>query len=355
MATSTTLTGPVAVKRSRGWRSSWVEIVLFLTGAGLFAFLIRRIGVATIAEALARLGFSLPLIIGIEAFAVLANTLSWRCTIVPERRHDVPFRRLMVARIVGDAMNYVITAGAGEIAKTRLLSRYIPMELALASVALAKVTEGIALGLFTILGLIVAWPILMARAVSGATIAVAAAAGAGLVAVGLLALRVGFSAGMIRLFRRLVATQRDHVGLAAAGAPTGTELGPFQQGLVAATAFHSVGWLVSVAELWLACHFLGLGASLGIVFVGEALGVLFDAVFFFVPMRIGAAEGGRVFVFRLLGFSASVGLTLGLVRRMRELVWTVAGLAMYPWLARVDGSVPEHDSDRDRRHTVVAM
>ena len=94
------------------------------------------------------LGLSLPLIIGIEAFAVLANTLSWRCTIAPERRGDVPFRRLMAARIVGDAVNYVIPAGAGEIPKIRLLSQYIPMELAVASVALAKLTEGIALGLF---------------------------------------------------------------------------------------------------------------------------------------------------------------------------------------------------------------
>ena len=89
---------------------------------------------------------------------------------------------------------------------------------------------------------------------------------------------------------------------------------------------------MNVAELWLACHFLGLRPSLGVVFAGEALGALCDGVFFFVPMRIGAAEGGRVFVFALLGFSAAQGLTLGLVRRVRELAWTTIGLAIYPWL-----------------------
>ena len=122
--------------------------------------------------------------------------------------------------------------------------------------------------------------------------------------------------------------------------------------MVGSTIWHLVGWLVNVAELWLACHFLGLRAPLGVVFAGEALGVLFDGLFFFVPMRIGAAEGGRVFVFRLLGFSAGVGLTLGLVRRMRELAWTVAGLSIYPWLARVDGT--ERGSGRDRPGTAVA-
>lgn len=352
MVTSATLAGPAPARRPRGWRSSWVEIALFLAGAGLFAFLIHRIGTATIADALASLGFSLPLIIGVEAFAVLANTLSWRCTIAPEWRADVPFRRLLAARIVGDAVNYVIPAGAGEIPKIRLLSQYIPMELAVASVALAKLTEGIALGLFAILGLVVAWPILTASAVSGVTIAVAAGAGVGLVVGCLVAVRLGFSAAVVRLFRRLVATQRERVRFPEAAVSTDTGMGAFRQGLVGSTIWHLVGWLVNVAELWLACHFLGLRAPLGVVFAGEALGVLFDGLFFFVPMRIGAAEGGRVFVFRLLGFSAGVGLTLGLVRRIRELAWTVAGLSIYPWLARVDGT--ERGSGRDRPGTAVA-
>jgi len=52
------------------------------------------------------------------------------------------------------------------------------------------------------------------------------------------------------------------------------------------------------------------------------------------PMRIGAAEGGRVFVFGLFGLDAATGLTLGLVRRIRELAWTAGGLTLYAWLAR---------------------
>ena len=98
------------------------------------------------------------------------------------------------------------------------------------------------------------------------------------------------------------------------------------------TAWHLAGWLVNVAELWLTCYFLGLHPSLGVVFAGEALAALFDVVFFLVPMKIGVAEGGRVFVFALLGFSPAQGLTLGLVRRVRELTWITIGLAIYPWV-----------------------
>jgi hypothetical protein len=115
--------------------------------------------------------------------------------------------------------------------------------------------------------------------------------------------------------------------------------------------WHLVGWLVNVVELWLACHFLGLHPSLGVVFAGEAFGALCDGALFYVPMRIGAAEGGRVLVFVLLGFSAAQGLTLGLVRRVRGLAWTTTGLAIYPWLCA--GRAREDRAGHDREAATV--
>jgi lysylphosphatidylglycerol synthase-like protein len=354
VAISTALVGRFPARKPRGWRSLWIEIVLFLVGSGLFVALVFRIGLAPIGEALTSLGLSLGLIIGVEIFAILANTLSWRCTIPPERRGDVPFGRLMAARIVGDAVNHVIPAGAGEIPKIRLLSRYLPVELALASVAMAKLTEGIALGLFGLVGLVVAWPVLAASSVSGVAIAVAVLVGLGLAAACLVGVRFKLLATVVRLYRRLGRVHRDCSPLEGAPSSVDAEIAPFQRGVTGSTVWHLVGWLVNVGELWLACHFLGLRPSFGVVFAGEALGVLLDSVFFLVPMRIGVAEGGRVFVFTLLGLSAAVGLTLGLVRRIRELTWTVIGLAIYPWLAHVDGTAPGRGSDRDRRTPVAA-
>src|SRR5262249_11884253 len=152
-------------------------------------------------------------------------------------------------------------------------------------------------------------------------------------------------ATLVRIFNRFSVTHRDRCRVVAA-ISVDTETTPFRRGVASSTVWHLVGWMVNVAELWLACHFLGLRPSLGVVFAAEALGILFDSVFFFVPMRIGAAEGGRLFVFTLLGFSAALGLTLGLVRRMRDLAWTVVGLALYPWLARAAGTAPGEEAVR---------
>jgi hypothetical protein len=341
--------------RHRGPRLPWIEVVLFLTGGGLFVSLLLRIGAAPILEALASLGPSLGLIVGIEVFAILANTLSWRCTIAPVRRGDVPFGRLVAARIVGDALNYVIPPGAGEIPKIRLLSRYIPMEAALASVALAKLTEGIALGLFAIFGLIVACPVLVSHPASGVPIAVAALAGVGLAVGCVAAMRFGFFATAARILHRIGMRRLGASRLGGTAMSVDGEIAQFRRrrmGDVArSTIWHLMGWLVNVAELWLTCQFLGLRPSLGVLVSGEALGALGDGVLFFVPMKIGAAEGGRVVVFALLGLSAAQGLTLGLVRRVRELVWTTIGLVIYPWLG-VGAALGDWVA-RDREATTV--
>src|SRR5262245_47068815 len=308
-------------------------IALFVTGSGLFALLLWKIGTTAITEALAVLGPALWLIVGVELFAILANTLSWRCTIDRQRRRDMPLGRLMAARIVGDALNYVIPAGAGEIWKARLLSRYITAEAAITSVALAKVTEGMALGVFGLLGLAAVWPIVATTPARAVPIIVAALVGAGLAAGSLVAVRLGMIAAVVRLFQRLrsglVVDPRPALE-AATSETEGSSIRPTR--VAVSTAWHLAGWLVNVAELWLACHFLGLRPSLGVVFAGEALGALCDSVFFFVPMKIGAAEGGRVFLFALLGLGAAQGLALAAIRRVRELAWTAIGLVIYPWL-----------------------
>src|SRR5262245_37591377 len=182
MTTHSLRARPAVLEGPRRPRPPWLEVALFVAGGGVFAALLWTIGTAPITEALARLGPRLALIVGVEFLAILANTLSWRYTFAREWRGDVPFGRLVAARIVGDALDYVVPAGAGEISKVRLLSLYIPVESALASVALAKLTEGLALGLFGFLGLVVVWPIVARNPVGTVPIVLAALAGAGLAA-----------------------------------------------------------------------------------------------------------------------------------------------------------------------------
>src|SRR5262249_34048314 len=156
-----------------------------------------------------------------------------------------------------------------------------------------------------LLGLVVVWPIVETNPMGTMPIVLAALAGVGLAVGCFVAVRCGLVAAAVRVFQHL-RTGRLEGSRPSVPATCADETPAYDQpgragGAAASTGWHLVGWLVNVAELWLACHFLGLRLSLGVVVAGEALGALGDGVFFFLPMRIGAAEGGRVFLFALLG------------------------------------------------------
>jgi hypothetical protein len=49
---------------------------------------------------------------------------------------------------------------------------------------------------------------------------------------------------------------------------------------------------------------------------------------FLVPAAAGVQEGGLVGIFASLGVAADVGLTVALVRRLREALWAAAGFGL---------------------------
>lgn len=45
-----------------------------------------------------------------------------------------------------------------------------------------------------------------------------------------------------------------------------------------------------------------------------------------VPAGVGVLEGAQVWIFHMLGYSAEVGLAVGLAVRVRELLWMAPGI-----------------------------
>jgi len=76
---------------------------------------------------------------------------------------------------------------------------------------------------------------------------------------------------------------------------------------------------------------LGLGIRIPEAFIAFALTTTVSNLLFFLPMELGAREGGLYLVFGLLGLGAEHGVFVAVVTRLRELVWGVMGLMML-WL-----------------------
>jgi hypothetical protein len=77
---------------------------------------------------------------------------------------------------------------------------------------------------------------------------------------------------------------------------------------------------------------LGLGPRPVTAFVATALSTTFANLFFFLPFELGAREGGLFLVFKLLGLAPEHGVFTAVVTRLRELTWTLLGLA-FLWVS----------------------
>ena len=93
-------------------------------------------------------------------------------------------------------------------------------------------------------------------------------------------------------------------------------------------AFGFLGWVAGVLELYLTLYFLGIPVGFKELWIIEALLQLVRAGSFFIPLSLGAQEGGLILIFTSMGMAGPLGLAVSFVRRIRELVWIALGLLL---------------------------
>lgn len=82
-------------------------------------------------------------------------------------------------------------------------------------------------------------------------------------------------------------------------------------------------WLLSVIEFMVLLHIFGVEISLLHSFL--VLVVIGLAFMVPIPLGIGSLEGGQALLFGLIGLGASYGLVVGLIIRVRDLLWSFLG------------------------------
>jgi len=81
-------------------------------------------------------------------------------------------------------------------------------------------------------------------------------------------------------------------------------------------------------EIYIIMYYAGGSATpLDAMFV-YLFGLFIAAAAFFVPLNIGTSEGSYSMVLAFLGYDPVLGLTVGIIRRLRALVWSGLGLIL---------------------------
>lgn len=318
----------------RQMAATFVERLLLAGGVVLFCVLLYRLGGWDVLANVQLVGWGLALIVLQDILAVAANTAGWRAAF-PVPRPPIPFPTLLVARIAGDALNYLTPTATlgGEFARTRMLGSYAPVTSVVASVTVAKLTQALGLLVFLLVGL--------ASGVDHAQLPSAVRWGLmailGFLACALIVLLVAQRRGLFgAALRRLDdwAFLHRFAHLRPALDRLDREInGVFRESpgaVVVSSALFCLGWTLGVVESYLVLYFLDLPVSLAKAFTVEVLGVAFNsAVFFFVPLRAGTQEAGKVIAFTAAGFDPVQGFAGGILSRIRELFWALLGLVFF--------------------------
>ncbi len=92
--------------------------------------------------------------------------------------------------------------------------------------------------------------------------------------------------------------------------------------------FAFLGWVAGILELYLTFYLLGIPVGFKELWIIESLLQFVRAASFFIPLSLGAQEGGLILIFTSMGMAGPLGLTVSFVRRIRELGWIALGLVL---------------------------
>jgi uncharacterized membrane protein YbhN (UPF0104 family) len=98
--------------------------------------------------------------------------------------------------------------------------------------------------------------------------------------------------------------------------------------------------VVTCLEIYFAALAIGLDMSFLDSLIISSASSLFANLIFFLPMQLGTREGGLVLALKSMRFPGDAGIFIGLITRIRELVWIVIGLMLVKTFKKNRGAQP---------------
>jgi uncharacterized membrane protein YbhN (UPF0104 family) len=308
-----------------------VETLILLLALGFYVWFLRHFGLSHVIRSVRLVGWGLLVTILLETIARLANTIGWRVTIKNYPR-DLGFGELFVARIAGEAIDYVTPSAqlGGQFVMALLVRRKLAMATGLATVIVASLAEAVGQIGFISGALITTlpsearvhhlfWPV-----AGGMTIAVALAGGFLYVQ-----LKQPFS-HLWKAAAKFEIPQLANPEVQAAAADADALLTDFyahqRPRFALAGCCYFLAWSMGPLEILIYLRLLHQPFTWMTPLLVEALGLLVERATFLIPGKLVSQEGGKALILGLLGYPAGIGFAIGLLRRLKEMTWVLLGL-----------------------------
>jgi len=326
------------------------NVFSFLLGLALFAGLLYWIRASTVMEHLSRVGPWIAVVILGYGLVQLCFVLAWRVLLDSDAK-SVGWWELFRVYLAGDAVNYVVVSGnlAGEPLKAHLLRDRLPMVKGLSSVTINKLSEASSMIVFQAFGISLAFAYhLMTPGMAWGSL------------IAFTAMTTGIACFFWRQKKGLfgwIFLGLSKVGIGKAffekaggkAQRLDAEISEFYDTggprFLVSLLLNFLGWCGGAVEAYFLLKLLGVEASLPMVFAIEAISILANNLFFFVPARLGGSDGAKVLVFLSMGMTSAMGFSFGLLRRAREIFYVALGflflIQLNPLRQGIAKKVPE--------------
>lgn len=301
------------------------HLIVAVIGVALFAWVIARVGWPALLHQVSAMRVTLPIVLSLSLCRLLLQTAAWSGALNREGISVKP-GRLIGIRLASQGMGYLTFLGAvlSEPLKIKLLRT--PLESTITATFLDNGVYWFTSALVAVGGCICA-----AVGITHGAHYVASVAAVMLLTLGLFLLVR--RKPMLSEIVRIAGPRRPSWLIRGEAIEKSIRDCRLRQPALVGRMF----WIdvacqsLLVAEVVVVMWSLRLPIHVVTVLAVDGITRALRMVSGWVPARLGVDEGGAMSAFMTAGFSPVSGLTLALTRRMRDLLWSLIGLAWLFW------------------------
>ena len=355
---TTASTDNAKVATNRRKKFAPLGIIFGVLGLALFIYFVKKAGVAEITAGIGRLGPAFLLVLAISAIRYIVRSLAWtKCIEAP---HKLPFRDAVQARLMGDALGNIIplaSVAVSEPSKAVFVRHRLPLMIGLSGLAIENIFYSLSVALFIFAGtatllLTFSMPKALRYASIGALVVT-------LIMAPLVFFIVRqqwkfFSGTLSFLSNRGIA--RNWMNKMVPRAKTLEEriYGFYERNRTSFLTIFALEFafhLAGVLEIYATLYFISpIKPTLLTAFILESVNRIINVTFKFVPLRTGVDEAGTGMLSKVLGLTTAIGVTLAIVRKGRDIVWSCLGVILilkrgFSLSAVQDGNVDQTEEE----------
>jgi putative membrane protein len=313
----------------------YLKLIFLLFGCLLLGWAVSSVNLLAVANLLIKLGYGFIIVLILYGVVTWVDTIAWKNNFKREETRQFSLWSLWCIRQIGEAYNTITPLGTlgGEPIKAQLLKEKhgLSLKQGMASQVIARTTFLIGLILFFIPGIffilqsdLISEKIKMTCLFSMAILSI-------LIFLFLIFQITGTLGKLARWSSQRPFGKKMDIFLDKLEVLDHAISSYYKQDIrraIISVSYAFIGWVIGMAELYVTLYFLGYNLSLTDLWLIEALAQLIRNASFFIPLSIGAQEGGLLLIFTALGMPGTLGITVSFVRRIKELLWVCLGLAI---------------------------